>query len=29
MYESGLRMNIADSVINQRYRTDMVEVSWR
>jgi N6-L-threonylcarbamoyladenine synthase len=29
MYKSGLRMNIEDSVINQRYRTDMVEVSWR
>jgi len=29
MYDSGLRMSIEDSVINQRYRTDMVEVSWR
>jgi len=29
MYSSGLRMSIEDSVINQRFRTDMVEVSWR
>jgi len=29
MYDSGLRMNIDESIINQRYRTDMVEVSWR
>jgi N6-L-threonylcarbamoyladenine synthase/N6-L-threonylcarbamoyladenine synthase/protein kinase Bud32 len=29
MYHSGLRMSIAESVINQRFRTDMVEVSWR
>ena len=29
MYASGLRMSIEESVINQRYRTDMVEVSWR
>ena len=29
MYESGLRMSIDESVINQRFRTDMVEVHWR
>ncbi|DAC72276.1 MAG TPA: bifunctional N(6)-L-threonylcarbamoyladenine synthase/serine/threonine protein kinase [Thermoplasmata archaeon] len=29
MYNSGLRMSIDDSVINQRFRTDMVEVTWR
>jgi N6-L-threonylcarbamoyladenine synthase len=29
MYHSGLRMRIEDSIINQRFRTDMVEVTWR
>lgn len=29
MYDSGVRMSIEDSLINQRFRTDMVEVSWR
>ncbi len=29
MYQSGLRMSVEDSVINQRFRTDMVEVTWR
>jgi N6-L-threonylcarbamoyladenine synthase/N6-L-threonylcarbamoyladenine synthase/protein kinase Bud32 len=29
MYNSGLRMSIEESLINQRYRTDMVKVSWR
>jgi N6-L-threonylcarbamoyladenine synthase/N6-L-threonylcarbamoyladenine synthase/protein kinase Bud32 len=29
MYQSGQRMSIDDSVINQRFRTDMVEVHWR
>ena len=29
MYNNGLRMNIDESVINQRFRTDMVEVHWR
>jgi N6-L-threonylcarbamoyladenine synthase len=29
MYTSGLRMSIPESVINQRFRTDMVEVTWR
>ena len=29
MYDSGVRMTIEASVINQRFRTDMVEVTWR
>jgi N6-L-threonylcarbamoyladenine synthase/N6-L-threonylcarbamoyladenine synthase/protein kinase Bud32 len=29
MYESGVRMSLEESLINQRFRTDMVEVSWR
>jgi N6-L-threonylcarbamoyladenine synthase len=29
MYQSGQRMNIDESVIDQRFRTDMVEVRWR
>jgi N6-L-threonylcarbamoyladenine synthase/N6-L-threonylcarbamoyladenine synthase/protein kinase Bud32 len=29
MYDSGIRMNIEDSTINQRFRTDMVDVTWR
>ncbi|UCE74785.1 MAG: bifunctional N(6)-L-threonylcarbamoyladenine synthase/serine/threonine protein kinase [Methanomassiliicoccales archaeon] len=29
MYESGVRMNIKDTVIRQRFRTDEVEVQWR
>jgi N6-L-threonylcarbamoyladenine synthase/N6-L-threonylcarbamoyladenine synthase/protein kinase Bud32 len=29
MYDSGVRMSIEDTVINQRFRTDMVDVSWR
>jgi N6-L-threonylcarbamoyladenine synthase/N6-L-threonylcarbamoyladenine synthase/protein kinase Bud32 len=28
MYNSGIRMNIEESVIDQRFRTDMVEVKW-
>lgn len=28
-YQSGQRMAIAESTINQRYRTDQVEVTWR
>jgi N6-L-threonylcarbamoyladenine synthase/N6-L-threonylcarbamoyladenine synthase/protein kinase Bud32 len=28
MYQSGTRMNIDNSIINQRFRTDMVEVTW-
>lgn len=29
MYQSGRRMKVEDSFINQRFRTDMVEVTWR
>jgi len=29
MYTSGVRMRLEDSLINQRFRTDMVEVTWR
>jgi len=29
MYNSGVRMNIEDSFIDQRFRTDMVDVTWR
>jgi len=29
MHASGIRMPLEDSMINQRFRTDMVEVSWR
>jgi N6-L-threonylcarbamoyladenine synthase/N6-L-threonylcarbamoyladenine synthase/protein kinase Bud32 len=29
MYNSGIRMSIEESIIDQRFRTDMVEVSWR
>jgi N6-L-threonylcarbamoyladenine synthase/N6-L-threonylcarbamoyladenine synthase/protein kinase Bud32 len=29
MFNSGVRMNINNSVINQRFRTDMVDVTWR
>ena len=29
MYRSGIRMNIEQSTIDQRFRTDMVDVSWR
>ena len=29
MYESGTRMEIKDTIIDQRFRTDMVEVTWR
>jgi len=29
MYNSGIRMNVEDSFIDQRFRTDMVDVSWR
>lgn len=28
-YGSGQRMSIADTAINQRYRTDQVDVTWR
>jgi tRNA A37 threonylcarbamoyltransferase TsaD len=29
MYNSGTRMTIEDTTIDQRFRTDMVEVTWR
>ena len=29
MYESGTRMDIADTAVEQRFRTDEVEVTWR
>lgn len=29
MYNSGMRMKIEESVIDQRFRTDMVDVTWR
>lgn len=29
MFKSGVRMSIEDTIIDQRFRTDMVEVSWR
>ena len=29
MYDSGVRMNIEDTGIDQRFRTDMVDVTWR
>lgn len=29
MYDSGIRMDIQDTAVRQRFRTDEVEVSWR
>jgi len=29
MYMAGVRMKVADTVINQRFRTDEVDVTWR
>jgi len=29
MYNSGIRMDIEESTIDQRFRTDMADVSWR
>lgn len=29
MYSSGTRMNISDTVVEQRFRTDEVEITWR
>jgi N6-L-threonylcarbamoyladenine synthase/N6-L-threonylcarbamoyladenine synthase/protein kinase Bud32 len=29
MYKSGIRMEIENSTIDQRFRTDMVDVTWR
>ncbi len=29
MYESGVRMDISETAVNQRFRTDEVDVTWR
>jgi len=29
MYNSGVRMKVEESLINQRFRTDMMDVTWR
>jgi tRNA A37 threonylcarbamoyltransferase TsaD len=29
MYTSGIRMKVEESLIDQRFRTDMVDVTWR
>jgi tRNA A37 threonylcarbamoyltransferase TsaD len=29
MVKSDVKMSIEDTIINQRFRTDMVEVTWR
>ncbi|MCK4614264.1 MAG: bifunctional N(6)-L-threonylcarbamoyladenine synthase/serine/threonine protein kinase, partial [Thermoplasmata archaeon] len=29
MHESGIRMNVEDTIVDQNFRTDKVEVSWR
>ena len=29
MYNSGTRLKVEDSIIDQRFRTDMVDVTWR
>ncbi len=29
MYDSGVRMKVSESLIDQRFRTDMVDVTWR
>jgi tRNA A37 threonylcarbamoyltransferase TsaD len=29
MYNSGIRMKVENSFIDQRFRTDMVDVTWR
>jgi N6-L-threonylcarbamoyladenine synthase/N6-L-threonylcarbamoyladenine synthase/protein kinase Bud32 len=29
MHQSGVIMTIDETIINQRFRTDMVEVTWR
>jgi N6-L-threonylcarbamoyladenine synthase/N6-L-threonylcarbamoyladenine synthase/protein kinase Bud32 len=29
MYKSGIRLKVEDSFIDQRFRTDMVDVTWR
>jgi N6-L-threonylcarbamoyladenine synthase/N6-L-threonylcarbamoyladenine synthase/protein kinase Bud32 len=29
MYSSGVRMDVSDTAVMQRFRTDEVEVTWR
>ncbi|RLF61841.1 MAG: UGMP family protein, partial [Thermoplasmata archaeon] len=29
MYQSGTKMSIKETTIDQKYRTDMVDVKWR
>jgi tRNA A37 threonylcarbamoyltransferase TsaD len=29
MYKNGIRLNVENSYIDQRFRTDMVDVNWR
>jgi len=29
MYKSGIKMDTKETTIDQRYRTDMVDVKWR
>ena len=29
MYSSGVRMDVSETAVRQRFRTDEVEVSWR
>jgi tRNA A37 threonylcarbamoyltransferase TsaD len=29
MHQSGIQLKVEDSFINQRFRTDMVDVTWR
>jgi N6-L-threonylcarbamoyladenine synthase/N6-L-threonylcarbamoyladenine synthase/protein kinase Bud32 len=29
MHRSGIRMQLADTKVNQRFRTDEVEISWK
>ncbi|MDI3483331.1 MAG: N6-L-threonylcarbamoyladenine synthase [Candidatus Methanomethylophilaceae archaeon] len=29
MYEAGIRMSVEESIVDQRFRTDEVEVTWR
>jgi len=29
MHQSGIRMRVEDTVVNQRFRTDEVDVTWK
>jgi tRNA A37 threonylcarbamoyltransferase TsaD len=29
MYNNGIRLKVEESYIDQRFRTDMVDVNWR